>query len=95
MYIHVLCKHIHRGKDFRPEFSNLEVRSLIPEDVRCMALMATAAKTSCSKICNVLRMYKPMIVSQSPNKPNIQYCVQLKHGTVEETFAPLVEELKR
>ena len=94
--MYILCKHIHRGKDFRQEFSNLgEVRSLIPEDVRCMALTATATKTSRNEICNVLGMHKPVVVSQSPNKPNIKYCVQLKHGTMEETFAPLVEELKR
>ena len=93
--MYILCKHIHRGKDFRREFSNLEVRSLIPEDVQCMALTATATKTSCNEICNVLGMYKPVVVSQSSNKPNIKYCVQRKRGTMKETFVPLVEELIR
>ena len=44
-----------RGTEFWKEFSNLgEVRSLIPEHVHCMALTATATKTSRKTICSVL-----------------------------------------
>ena len=40
-------------------------------------------------------MIKPQVVSASPNKPNIKYIVIFKPGTLEETFAPLVEEVRR
>ena len=39
-------------------------------------------------------MTKPAVVSESPNKPNITYTVCLNPGTLEETFAPLVKEIK-
>ena len=60
-----------------------------------MALTATATKTSRKEICRVLSMSKPCVVAQSPNKSNIMYIVEKKLETMEETFAPLVEELKR
>ena len=86
---------LHRGQDFRKEFSNLrEVRSLIPLGVHLMALTATATKQSRVEICRVLSMRTPVIVSQSPNKTNIKYEVVLKRGTLEETVAPMVEELR-
>jgi len=44
---HLLYLTLHRGENFWKEFVNLrEVRSLIPETVRIMALTATAVKTS-------------------------------------------------
>ena len=46
-------------------------------------------------ICRTLGMSETVIVSQSPNKPNIFYSVQMKSAPLEEAFAPLVEELKR
>ena len=46
------------------------------------------------KICQILGMTNPAVVSESPNKPNITYTVRLSPGTLEETFAPLVEEIK-
>ncbi len=36
-----------------------------------------------------------MIIAQSPNKPNIKYSVVQKSSTIEETFAPIVEEIRR
>lgn len=81
---------------FRREFSNLaEVRSLISEEVHVMALTATATITSRRSICKVLGMCKPHIVCESPNKPNIKYLVSKKEMDVEESFASLVEELKK
>ena len=85
-----------RGKQFRQEFANLgEVRSLIPETVHIMALTATATKASRQAICQTLGMIRPKVVTVSPNRPNIKYVVYSKPGTLEEVFAPLVEELKR
>jgi ATP-dependent DNA helicase RecQ len=87
---------LRRGENFRKEFANLgEVRSLIPETVRIMALTATATKQSRRDICRTLGMIKPKVVSASPNKPNIKYIIVFKPGTLEETFAPLVEEVRR
>ena len=86
----------YRGKEFRKEFSHIgEVRSLIPSDVRLMALTATATKQSRRDICKVLGMKNPVVVSVTPNKPNIKYEVIQRCGTLEETLAPLVEELRR
>ena len=55
-----------------------------------MALTATATKTSRKEICRILHMNKPIVVSVSPNKSNIEYIVKLKEDTLKETFAPLV-----
>ena len=54
-----------------------------------MALTAMATVTSRKQICHILGMNKPIVVSQSPNKPNIMYAVSVKSETMEETFAPL------
>lgn len=60
-----------------------------------MALTATATKQSRQKICKTLGMINAAIVAMSPNKPNVKYCVVQKPVTLEETFAPLVEEIKQ
>ena len=60
-----------------------------------MALTATATRQSRQDICRTLGMTKPVVVSQSPNKPNITYELSVKRETVEETLAPLVEQLRR
>lgn len=35
---------------------------------------------------------KPVVVYQSPNKPNITYDVVVTHETAKDTLAPLVEQ---
>lgn len=40
-------------------------------------------------------MKSPVLVAQSPNKPNIRYSVVHKPETMEEVFAPMVEELRK
>ena len=85
-----------RGESFRKEFANLgDVRSLIPETVRIMALTATATKSTRRDVTKILGMVHPVVVAVSPNKPNIKYVVKGNPGTLEETFAPLVEEVRR
>ena len=66
---HNLNENLFRGESFRPEFARLgEVRSLIPESVRIMALTATVTLSTRAKIIKVLGMYKPAVVSVSPNQ---------------------------
>ena len=86
---------IFRGNFFRTEFSHLgEIRSLLSSSVHVMALTATATKTSRRAICRVLGMQAPLIISESPNKPNIKYSVIPKSAPFEESLAFLVEELE-
>ena len=59
-----------------------------------MALTATTTQTSRQQICKRVGMVKPFLVVESPNQPNITYSV-LAAETVEETFAPLVEEIRQ
>ncbi len=61
-----------------------------------MALTATATLSSRKAICQnlILSMVSPTVVSVSPNKPNIKYHVYRKEGDIEETFAPIVEEVR-
>ena len=68
---------------------------MLSHDVSIMALTATATKTSRKTICHVLGMMKPVVVAESPNKTNIKYSVLPKLSTIEETFAPLMEEVQR
>ena len=85
-----------RGESFRKEFAELgDVRSLIPETVRIMALTATATKQTRQAVVKHLKMVCPVVVSVSPNKPNIKYSVLLNVRSLEETFAPLVEEVRQ
>ena len=70
------------------------MRSLVPETVRIMALTATATKLTRCDVSKILGMVCPVVVSVSPNKPNIKYMVNGNPGTLEETFAPMVEELR-
>lgn len=60
-----------------------------------MALTATATKTTRKAIIKVLGMVRPAIVAVSPNKENIKYIVRANPGVLEDTFAGLVEELRR
>ena len=86
----------YRGETFRKEFAKLgDVRSLIPESVRVMALTATATKSTRRAVIKQLKTIQPKIVSVSPNKPNIKYSVLMNTHSLEETFAPLIEEIRQ
>ena len=60
-----------------------------------MALTATATTQTRKGICKILGMIDPVIIAESPNKPNIKYSLKRDPGTLEEAFAPLVEEVRR
>lgn len=85
----------YRGETFRKEFLSIgEARSLVPASVKIMALTATATNSTRAQVCRRLGMVQPYIVSTSPNRKNIKYNV-LKADMMEETFASLVEEIRR
>ena len=78
----------YRSDSFRREFSRLgEVRSIIPECVNVMALTATATVSTRKEIIKSLDMQNPVVVSVSPMKENIYYCVS-KKMKVSESFLP-------
>ena len=92
----LLFCHLLRGESFRKEFAQLgDVRSLIPASVRVMALTATATSSTRRAVVTLLKMVHPEIVSVSPNKTNIKYSVCRNERGLEETFSPLVEELRQ
>ena len=79
-----------RGTSFRTEFSNIsEVRSLVPDGVRLMAVTATANKKSRKDIMKSLSMAGASVVAVTPNKPNVKYYVAHK-PELEIAFAPMV-----
>ncbi len=59
-----------------------------------MALTATATKTTRQQVRRWLGMVRPLIITESPNRPNIKYMVRIPTN-LEETLAPLEEEVKR
>ena len=60
-----------------------------------MALTATATKETRKAICKTLGLSNPIVVAEAPDKPNIKYTVYQQAGTLEETFAPYIEEIRR
>ena len=92
----VSCFH-NRGETFQKEFLSIGeaiARSLVPDDVRMMALTVTAARTTRQQVCRRLGMVKPVLVTESPNRSNIKYIIK-SADNIEETFASLVEEIRR
>ena len=88
----ILMYLVHRGTTFRQTYLN--IRSLLPEKVRVMALTATATVVTRNAVCRIIGMTTPSIISEIPNRPNIKYIVNSGSKNIEETFAPLVEEVK-
>ena len=83
-----------RGDFFRREFSMLgEVRSLIPPEVRIMALTATASVKTRDRVIKILGMDNPCVISVSPHKANIVYWVFPK-TSIEEHFGPVMKQLR-
>ena len=83
-----------RGDYFRKEFQTLgEVRSLIPPHVHIMGMTAIATTTTRDRVIATLGLINPVVVSASPDKPNISYAVRQK-VSIEEAFSPLAVKLK-
>ena len=90
----IILNLCNRGESFRTEFSHLgEIRSIVPEGVRLMALTATATLSTRKYIIKNLSMQNPVVVYMTPAKDNIAYYVVEKEG-VETFFRPIVEKLR-
>ena len=81
------------GDDFRTEFAHLEVRSRLPASVNMMALTATAPQSLQQKVVKRLGMVDPIVISTTPDKPNIIYVV-VPCKSLEEAYLPIVEQVK-
>ena len=72
---------IHRGESFREDYAKLgELRSVVPNSVKFMALTATASPLTRECIIRSLFMVQPKIVYATPQKKNIMYSVKKKIG---------------
>ena len=92
---HYAYYNYNRGDDFRKEFSCIgELHSILPSNVKIMALAATATKTLRDSVINTLGMVKPVVVSESPDKPNLVLSVR-NFESMETTFYPVVEKLRK
>ncbi len=80
----------------RTEFSHLdEIRSIIPDTVRVMALTATATKSTRKCIINSLSMQMPEIIYIPPARDNIVYAVSDRgDDVISKVFQGTVEKLK-
>lgn len=84
-----------RGETFRKVMLRTgEIRSLIPRDVRMLALTATATAKLRVQVTLTLGMTDELVVSLSPCKANIMYSV-MSMTTVADTFLPMVERLRK
>lgn len=67
------------GDKFRTAFAHIgELRSLIPQEVKVMALTATATTMTFHVVCDRLSMDKPVLIALPPYRHNITYKVLLK-----------------
>ncbi|XP_019854607.1 PREDICTED: uncharacterized protein LOC105313494 [Amphimedon queenslandica] len=84
------------GKDFRKDYSKLGgLRGLLPSGVHFMALTATASNFTRNEVIRSLGMTKPVMIIRSPDKPNLYYSVMEKTESIEDTFKPVIEELRK
>ena len=69
------------------------MRSLLPEQVKIMALTATATKMVQKYVAYILGMEKPIVIALSPCIANLIYNAGL-FTSVRRTFQPLLNRLK-
>ncbi len=69
-----------------------EIRSLLPTDVKVLAMTATATRALRKKIEEVIGLVDPLVIAISPCKPIIIYAVS--HFTsITEAFIPILTVL--
>ena len=69
------------------------IRSLVPSGTPLMACTATATLSIREEVVSILEMVEPVIISCSPNRPNIMYEVK-KRTDLDTDFAPLLSTLR-
>ena len=73
-----------RGESFRQDYGKLgELRSVVPDGVKFMALTATASPLTREGIIQSLFISQPRLVYATPQKKNIIYIVKQKVGLEE------------
>ena len=81
------------GDQFRMAFGQIGcLRSIIPKDVKVMALTATATYEKLQVVTGRLAMSNPALVALSPHRPNIYYKVQ-PAITLDDLSSAFVAEL--
>lgn len=70
-----------------------EIRSILPSDVRIMALTATATKTVQVQVSKILGMHKPVVFAVPPCKKNIVYVLR-RYDSIEILFQPILERVR-
>ena len=66
-----------------------EVRSIIPNSVKLMALTATATIGTRYSVCQILGMHEPSVVAVTPDSSNIHYSVEKREGDIEQILLRL------
>ncbi|CAG2201777.1 unnamed protein product [Mytilus edulis] len=92
------------NSDFRTAYQKLGLLRAVMKDSNILALTATANGMSQKNICSSLRMKEPVIIVESPDRPNVYLSVEKRppstggENTAEEsmfkTVDPIIQELK-
>ena len=69
-----------------------EIRSLLPDQARIMALTATATEKLRKTASSIIGLRDEVVVSKSPCKNNIMYVV-VESAAIEEVFMPIAKRL--
>jgi ATP-dependent DNA helicase RecQ len=92
--VNFIYNYCYRGTTFREELLRIgELRSLLPDKARVMALTATATRSLMLELIDIIGMINPMTIVLPPCKNNISYKV-LPFESLTSNFMPLVEQLK-
>ena len=71
------CKYIYRGENFRTAFARLgELRSIIPNKVKIMALTATTTRQVFEMVVDKLSMKDVKVINMPPQRTNITLIVK-------------------
>ena len=80
------------GETFRKLLLRIgEIRSLLPDQARIMALTATATEKLRKTASSIIGLRDEVVVSKSPCKNNIMYVV-VESTAIEEVFMPIARD---
>ena len=84
---------MYRGETFRKLLLRIgEIRSLLPDKARIMALMATCTEKLRKTVSSLIGFRDELVISKSPCKNNIMYTV-IASAPIEEVFMPVAKRL--